>query len=157
MYKEAGANGVVMAEPLAGLLSPDLAEEFSARYVKKINEAVQSDDFLVIYHNCGNTTILTIDSILGTGSDAYHFGNAIDMAEMMKHMPADKIAMGNVDPAGVLRNGTPETVKQATKDIMGACCGYKNFVISSGCDIPPATPWENIDAFFEAVNEFYKK
>lgn len=40
---------------------------------------------------------------------------------------------------------------------MGACCGYKNFVISSGCDIPPATPWENIDAFFEAVNEFYKK
>ena len=69
-YKEAGANGVVMAEPLAGLLSPDLAEEFSARYVKKINEAVQSDDFLVIYHNCGNTTILTIDSILGTGSDA---------------------------------------------------------------------------------------
>ena len=156
-YKEAGANGVVMAEPLAGLLSPDLAEEFSSQYVKKINQAVQSDDFIVIYHNCGNTTILTIDSILGTGSDAYHFGNAIDMAEMMKHMPADKIAMGNVDPAGVLRNGTPETVKKATKEIMGACCGYKNFVISSGCDIPPATPWENIDAFFEAVNEFYKK
>ena len=113
-YKEAGANGVVMAEPLAGLLSPDLAEEFSSRYVKKINEAVKSDDFLVIYHNCGNTTILTIDSILSTGSDAYHFGNAIDMAEMMKHIPADTIAMGNVDPAGVLRNGTPETVKQAT-------------------------------------------
>ena len=131
-YKEAGANGVVMAEPLAGLLSPDLAEEFSSRYVKKINEAVKSDDFLVIYHNCGNTTILTIDSILSTGSDAYHFGNAIDMAEMMKHIPADTIAMGNVDPAGVLRNGTPETVKQATKDIMGACCGYGNFVISSG-------------------------
>ncbi|HIY96262.1 MAG TPA: uroporphyrinogen decarboxylase family protein [Candidatus Borkfalkia excrementigallinarum] len=155
-YKEAGANGVVMAEPLAGLLSPDLAEEFSSRYVKKINEAVKSDDFLVIYHNCGNTTILTIDSILSTGSDAYHFGNAIDMAEMMKHIPADTIAMGNVDPAGVLRNGTPETVKQATKDIMGACCGYGNFVISSGCDIPPATPWKNIDAFFEAVNEFYQ-
>ena len=37
----------------------------------------------------------------------------------MKHMPADKIAMGNVDPAGVLRNGTPETVKKATKEIMG--------------------------------------
>ena len=155
-YKEAGANGVVMAEPLAGLLSPDLAEEFSSRYVKKIDEAVKSDDCLVIYHNCGNTTILTIDSILSTGSDAYHFGNAIDMAEMMKHIPADTIAMGNVDPAGVLRNGTPETVKQATKDIMGACCGYGNFVISSGCDIPPATPWKNIDAFFEAVNEFYQ-
>lgn len=156
-YKEAGANGVVMAEPLAGLLSPELTEEFSSRYVKKINEAVQSDDFLVIYHNCGNTTILSIESILSANSDAYHFGNAIDMAEMMKHIPEGTIAMGNVDPAGILRNGTPESVKKATKAIMNACCEYKNFVISSGCDIPPATPWENIEAFFDAVNEFYNR
>lgn len=146
-----------MAEPLAGLLSPDLAEEFSARYVKKINDAVKDEDFIVIYHNCGNTAILTIDSILSTGADAYHFGNAIDMAEMMKHIPADTIAMGNVDPAGVLRNGTPETVEKATTEIMDACCKYKNFVISSGCDIPPATPWKNIDAFFDAVGKFYSK
>ena len=156
-YKAAGADGTVMAEPLAGLLSPDLAEEFSARYVKKINDAVKDEDFIVIYHNCGNTAILTIDSILSTGADAYHFGNAIDMAEMMKHIPADTIAMGNVDPAGVLRNGTPETVEKATTEIMDACCKYKNFVISSGCDIPPATPWKNIDAFFDAVGKFYSK
>ena len=157
VYKEAGADGIVMADPLAGLLSPDLAEEFSARYVKKINDAVKDEDFIVIYHNCGNTAILTIDSILSTGADAYHFGNAIDMAEMMKHIPADTIAMGNVDPAGVLRNGTPETVEKATTEIMDACCKYKNFVISSGCDIPPATPWKNIDAFFDAVAKFYSK
>ena len=31
-YKKVGANGIVMAEPLAGLLSPDLAQEFSADY-----------------------------------------------------------------------------------------------------------------------------
>ena len=29
-YKEAGANGVVMAEPAAGLLSPSICEEFSS-------------------------------------------------------------------------------------------------------------------------------
>lgn len=156
-YKAAGANGIVMAEPLAGLLSPELAETFSAQYVKKINDAVKSDDFIVIYHNCGNTVILTIDSILSTGSDAYHFGDAIDMAEMLRHIPENVIAMGNVAPAQVLRNGTVETVKQKTAEIMQACCGHKNFVISSGCDIPPATPWENIDAFFDAVQAFYGK
>ncbi len=156
-YKEAGADGIVMAEPLAGLLSPELAEEFSARYVKKINDAVKSDDFLVIYHNCGNTAILTIDSILSTGADAYHFGNAIDMEEMLGHIPADTVAMGNIDPAGVLRGGTPESVKAATSELLNRCGGHKNFVISSGCDIPPATPWENIGAFFEAVKEYYAK
>ena len=33
-YKAAGANGVVMAEPLTGMLSPNLAEEFSHPYVE---------------------------------------------------------------------------------------------------------------------------
>lgn len=154
-YKEAGANGVVMAEPLAGLLSPALAEEFSSDYVKKIVDAVQDENFIIVYHNCGNGTVRMIDSILETGCPAFHFGNAIDMAEMMPHIPADKIAMGNVDPAGTLRNGTIESIRKETKEIMEKCCGYPNFVISSGCDIPPMTSWENIDAFFETVAQYY--
>ena len=154
-YKSAGANGIVIAEPLAGLLSPDLTEEFSEPYVKRIVDAVQDDEFAVVYHNCGDCTIRQIDSILRTGALAYHFGNSIDMSEMMKHIPSDVLAMGNVDPAAQFRNGTPESIKAETKRIMGECCRYPNFVISSGCDIPPMSPWENIDAFFEAAAEFY--
>ena len=67
---------MVLAEPVAGLLSPALAEEFSGPYVKRIVDAVQDDSFLLIYHNCGGSTIQQIDSILATGSAAYHFGNA---------------------------------------------------------------------------------
>ena len=52
---------------------------------------------------------------------------------------------------------TPEKVREETLAIMDACCGYPNFLISSGCDIPPATPWENLDAFFAAVAEFYNR
>ena len=97
------------------------------------------------------------ESILSTGSAAYHFGNSIDMAAMMAKFPADVVVMGNVDPAGVLRQGNPELVRTATLDVMSKCCSYPNFLISSGCDIPPATPWENVDAFFAAVEEFYGK
>lgn len=154
-YKKAGANGVVIAEPLAGLLSPALAEEFSVPYMRQIVEAVQDDEFIVIYHNCGDYTIQQIDSILTIGAPMYHFGNAIDMAEMMKHIPADVLAAGNVDPAGQFRNGTVDSMKAETLSIMEKCCKYPNFVISSGCDIPPMSKWENIDAFFEAVVGFY--
>ena len=154
-YKKVGANGVVMAEPLAGMLSPALAEEFSEPYVKKIVDAIQDDEFILVYHNCGDNVGLMAESILRTGSGAYHFGNAVKMKDMLDKMPKDVVVMGNVDPAGQLRNGTPESVKKATKDIMAECCEYDNFVISSGCDIPPATPWANIDAFFDAVKEFY--
>lgn len=156
-YKATGANGVVMAEPLAGILSPALIEEFSTPYVRKIADAVQDDDFILIYHNCGNNTIILLDSILKTGASAFHFGNAIEMEEMVKKFPRDKIVMGNIDPASQFRNGTPESVRKATLELLEKCSGYSNFVISSGCDIPPLSKWENIDAFFAAVDEYYNK
>ncbi len=154
-YKRVGANGVVIAEPLAGLLSPSLAEEFSSDYMKKIVDAVQDDEFIVVYHNCGNSVVQQIDSILKIGAPVLHFGNAIDMADMMPLIPADVLAAGNVDPASQFRNGTVDSIKKETKDLMEKCCKYPNFVISSGCDIPPMSKWENIDAFFEAVKEYY--
>jgi len=154
-YKAAGANGVMMAEPLAGLLSPDLSEEFSCAYVKKIVDAVQTDDFAVVYHNCGNAVDRMIPEILSTGCMAYHFGNATDLRGILPQIPADVPCMGNIDPAGEFRNGTPESIRKATLDLMKDCTVYPNFVISSGCDIPPMSKWENIDAFFKAVDEFY--
>ncbi len=154
-YKEVGANGVVVAEPLAGLLSPALNDEFSVPYMKRIVDELQDDDFLIIYHNCGGGTIRMIDGILSIGAGAYHFGNAIDMTEMIKHIPDDTVVMGNIDPAGEFRNGTPESIRKATMDLLAACGEHKNFVISSGCDIPPLSSWDNIDAFFAAAKEYY--
>ena len=156
-YREAGADGIVMAEPVAGLLSPSLEEEFSAPYVKQIVDAVQNDNFIVIYHNCGDNVPKMLGSIFSTGAAAYHFGNAVDMEkDILQKVPSDVVVMGNVDPAGVLRLGTPESVRTATAELLQKCSPYPNFVLSSGCDIPPKTPWENLDAFFAAADDFYK-
>ena len=156
-YKAIGAHGVVIAEPAAGLLSPDFCGEFSSPYVKKIVDAVQDEEFIVIYHNCGDAVNRMVPQILETGAAAYHFGNAVSMEDMLRQMPGDVLTMGNVDPVSAIRNGTPEKVRQDTLAIMEACCKYPNFLISSGCDIPPAAPWEKIDAFFAAVEEFYNR
>ncbi len=154
-YKNAGANGIILAEPVSGLLSPILEEEFSSPYVKKIVDAVQDDSFILIYHNCGDNTPMMTKSIISTGSAAYHFGNSVSMKDMLEKFPKDIPVMGNVDPAAVLKNGTPGKVREETLRIMAECSKYENFIISSGCDIPPLTPWENIKAFFNAVEEFY--
>ena len=156
-FRAAGADGVVLAEPLAGLLSPDLAEEFSSAYVRRIVEEVQTDSFAVVYHNCGGGVPKMMDSIVATGAAAFHFGNAISMVDVMPLVPADRVAMGNVAPAEQLRNGTPDSVRAATIEVLETCAGYPNFVISTGCDVPPMAPLENIDAFFAAVDEFYAR
>lgn len=153
-FKDAGANGVVMAEPAAGLLSPSLIEEFSTPYVEKIRKAVEDDSFMVMYHNCGNVEPL-MEQIKSIDAQAYSFGNAIDIESALKVIPQDRIVIGNIDPAGVLRNGNPEMIREETLKLLERCAKYPNFVIASGCDIPPMTPFENVDAFLAAVEEFY--
>ena len=157
-YKATGAGGIMMAEPVSGLLSPTLEEEFSSPYVKRIVDAVQDESFSVIYHNCGDNVPKMLDSILSTGAAAYHFGNSVDMeSDIIAQVPESTFVMGNVDPAGILRMGTPEKVREATLALLGKCSKYPNFLLSSGCDIPPMTPWENIKAFFAAFEEYYGK
>ncbi len=156
-YKEAGANGVVIAEPLAGLMSPALAQEFAHPYVKQVIEAVQDDHFAVIYHNCGNNVPMMAKDIYALGAAGYHFGDAIRLADMLPDAPKDVLVMGNVSPSVQFRNGTPESIGEATRKVMEECSEYSNFLISSGCDIPPLSPWENIDAFFAAVKKVYSE
>ena len=153
-FKEAGAKGVVMAEPAAGLLSPDLAEEFSTPYVKKIFEAVNSEDFVLCYHNCGGAATKMGEQFATLPADIYHFGNAVEMKELLELLPADRLVMGNLDPL-IIANGTPAEVRDELNKIHAAYGSYPNFMLSSGCDIPPQAKWENIDAYFEAVQEIY--
>lgn len=152
-FKEAGTNGIIIAEPASGLLSSDNCTEFSSNYVKRIVDAVQDDYFTVILHNCENTKNL-VPSLLSTGSAGLHFGNAVDMRDIMPHMPWGKIAFGNIDPAGTFKNGTLEEMKGKTWELLENTANYKNFVLSSGCDVPPGTPTENIEAFYDTLSIF---
>ena len=64
----------------------------------------------------------------------------------------DKVALwGKLDPVSVVRNGTPEMVKQATADAVAAVAahGRKRFVLSSGCTLAPDTPPQNLSAMVE--------
>ena len=154
--KLTGANGVLMAEPAAGLLSNEDCKTFSSAYVKYIVNKVQDEHFIVILHNCGNTGHCT-EAMVETGAAAYHFGNKCRMEEVIKEVPPTALAMGNLDPVSLFKDGTPAQMREATLDLLEKMREHPNFVLSSGCDTPPHTPIENINAFFEALNEWNKE
>ena len=62
-YRDAGANGVVIAGALGRPAVPGAGAGIFRGLLQQIVDAVQREDFVVIYHNCGNTTIQTLDSI----------------------------------------------------------------------------------------------
>ena len=148
--KATGANGVMMAEPAAGLMSNDDCKQFSSQYVRRIVNRVQDDDFIVVLHNCGNTGHCT-EAMVATGAAAYHFGNKCRMEEVIRDVPPTALAMGNIDPVSVFKDGTPDEMRHAVADLLEKMKAYPNFVLSSGCDTPPHTPMANVNAFFEAL------
>ena len=151
-FMEAGVDGVVLAEPLAGLLSPDLFTEFSVPYVTHIIKAVQTEKFAVIYHNCGSAVPHLTDGIFSQGATAYHFGNAVDMRDILDKAPETCLCMGNIDPAGEFTQGTADSMKAAVLSLMESCGKNRNFLPSSGCDIPPKASWDNIHTFFDTLS-----
>lgn len=153
--KATGVDGVVMAEPAAGLMSDDDCKRFSSDYIGYIVRQVQDDSFSIILHNCGNTGHCT-KAMVATGAAAYHFGNKCDMRQVIKDVPPTALAMGNIDPVSVFKEGTPEQMYETTTRLLQDMKQYPNFVLSSGCDTPPHTPMENIDAFFKALDDFDK-
>jgi uroporphyrinogen decarboxylase len=155
-FKETGVNGIIMAEPAPGLLSPEQANEFSYEYVKKIVDAVQDDYFMVMFHNCGNTEN-HVKYMVETGAMSYHFGNAVDMYKIMPQIPWGKLAFGNLDPASLIKNGTKEEISKETWELLLKTANYKSFVLSSGCDIPPGTPTDNIDTIFNTCMSFNRR
>lgn len=151
--KKTGINGIIIAEPAAGLLDESLCDQFSSAYVKKLIEAFQDDRFFMFLHNCGNTGHVT-RSMLSTGAQGLHFGNRMDMRQVFKEVPENIVVSGNLDPVGVFKMSTPAQIKDLTLELLDTAKEHSNFVISSGCDIPPGVPAANIRAFYEGLAEF---
>lgn len=154
--KRTGTAGVIIAEPAAGLLSYEDCMTFSTYFIRQIVEAVQDDNFAVILHNCGNTGHTT-QAMIESNAHGLHFGNKINMLDVLKESPSDIVIMGNLDPVGVFKQGTEHDVLIETRNLLEETKSFKNFVISSGCDLPPHVAQENLLAFFGAVRAFNER
>ncbi len=156
LYKEKGANGIFVAEPTAGILSPEMLDEFSNVYVKKLVEAVQDEYFYLILHDCGKVEA-SARTMYDTGCKGFHFGNGVDMNKILPQIPADVLVFGNIDPSSCFFTGTEEEIYKATYQLLEDMRPYPHFVLSSGCDLAPSVTNENIQAYYKACRDFNEK
>jgi len=155
-FRETGAWGVLVAEAAAGKLPPEGLARFSAPFVKRIVKAVETTDFAVIVHNC-HASNEHLEAMLESGAGLYHVGPGLDVAGALARVPPEVILCGNVDAVSIFQKGQAQVAAEVTRALLEATRPYKNFVISSGCDIPPGSPLANLNAFFRAVGEFNKQ
>lgn len=151
--KETGVDGVIMADPVAGLISNEDCDNYSSPYIRRIAEEIQDDNFLLVLHNCGNGGHCT-EAMIHSGAGALHFGNKIDMLKALEDSPNDMLVMGNLDPVGLFQQASTDKMYEATLHLLKKTAAYPNFVLSSGCDVPPHIPTTNIEAFYRALKDY---
>jgi uroporphyrinogen decarboxylase len=154
-FRETGAWGILVAEGASGRLAPEGLARFSTPFVKRILKAIETHDFAVVLHNC-RASNAHLDAILDSGASVLHLGAHVDLAAALARVPPATTLIGNIDAFKLFQKGSPQAVGDATRALLEATRPYRNFAISSGCEIPPGSPLANLNAFFRAVSEFNK-
>ncbi len=143
---EAGADLICVLEPTAMFLSPTAFRTFSGAYISRLFNALNA---MTLLHICGNTAHL-VAAMCETGAQGLSLDASMDFQATAARVPEDVVLVGNVDPVEVMTYGSPDGVRAAVERLLARMAPYPNFILSTGCDLPPETPLENIRALMDA-------
>lgn len=145
----AGADMIAILEPTGVILSPDQFRQFSGKYVKRILDGL---DTMGILHICGDSNHI-IPYMCETGAQGLSLDSDVDLPKAIELLPEDVVMIGNLDPVACVAQSTAEEVREASLQLLESMSKYPNFIFSTGCDLPPETPLENIRAMIEACRQ----
>lgn len=140
--EKAGADYISIAEPSTIMLSP---KQFEAMIVPRLQRIYKSMTCWKGMHICGDTKKI-LDLMLETGTEAVSFDQIMDLGEIRKKIPNDRVVIGNLDPIQVLGKGSYDQVEKATRELLEQMKGDDRFVLAYGCTCLNDTPWSNFSA-----------
>ena len=141
---KAGADMIGIGDAVASLIAPDMYKEFVLPLEQKLIAAVHEAGAAVKLHICGNIKN-HISYMAQSGADIIDVDWMVPLAKARELIGPEVTLCGNFNPAGVLFEGSPQDLADAARQCLKAG-GYK-FILMPGCEVPPATPEQNIRAF----------
>lgn len=156
MLISAGAELICILEPTAVMLGPEQFEKYSASYVKHINESFEYSGISTVYYTCGNTMHL-IDKMVLSGVDGISLDSKeveVSLKVVAEKVDGQVVVIGNINPSATILHGKPDQVKEEVNELLDEMESYPNFILSTGCDLPQETPYENIKAFMDAGRNY---
>jgi len=143
---DAGADLIGIGDAAASLVGPKFYERFILPREVKMVAAIHAMGARVRLHICGNTRRL-LTGMGSTGSDIVDLDYPSPVRMGREAMGEGQVLLGNIEPAGVLRNGTPTDVTAA----IAACHAEagRAFIVGAGCEVCRDTPEANLQALCE--------
>ena len=147
---EAGARIIGVGDAIASLASPRHYAEFNLPYITQLIAGLRKAGAVVKYHACGRTTAL-LPLFAQVGADILNLDSLIDLAEARRIVGDAQVLKGNIDPAGIMLQGTPDDVRTAARRCIADAGRNGRFILSPGCELPRDTPYANLDALIETA------
>jgi uroporphyrinogen decarboxylase len=150
-------HAITFGDSVAGLISRNDFVKFAFLSEKEVVRRLQAAlDVPVFLHICGRASHI-LDYMAETGADVLELDHFNNFAEVKRQLGSTVCLEGNLDPPGVLLQGSPELVREKSAELIRVAGSGGGLILSPGCEVPPETPPANIRAMVDASIDFMSR
>lgn len=149
----AGADIVLLSDPISSgsTISKKQWESWGLPYLHRLVGLIKRSGVKTLLHICGNTED-RLESMADTGVDCLSLDEAVDFEKARKILGPSYCLMGNINTS-LMAIGNPESVEEATKEVIAKAGKHGHLLVSGGCDLSANVPPENMRAMVKAAKE----
>ena len=145
---EAGADTIGIGDAAASQVSAEIYERLVLPREQRLVRGLKEMGAKVRLHICGDITHL-LPGIASLGIDVLDVDHMVDLQTVRSIVGRKTTIGGNLDPVSAVMQSNPEAIRQAVLDCYAQA--GNPFMVNAGCEIPSATPVENLHALCEPV------
>jgi len=141
------------------ITSPAFYREWDLPALAAVGEVARRCGVSLHLHQHGRVGVL-MEDLIGAGVSIVcpllppPQGDVKDLAEVKRRFGSRIALKGNIDPFGVLLQGTPEQVEEEVKACIAAGAAGGGFVLGTADSTLPGTPFDNLRAFVAAGRKY---
>jgi uroporphyrinogen decarboxylase len=151
-YIEAGMDVIAVVDPVISQISPRHFKKFMSAPFSELFSAIREQGALSSFFVCGDAT-KNIEGMCQTGPDCIAVDENIQMLPAKEITDRYNIVLeGNIPLTSRMLLGTQQDNMQYVLDLLDTL-DHHNLIISPGCDMPYATPVDNVIGAAEALRD----
>jgi MtaA/CmuA family methyltransferase len=139
----AGADTIGIGDAVASQVSPAVYERHILPRERRLVSGIKAMGAKVRMHICGNITHL-LPGLASLGLDIIDVDHMVRLSHVREALGRNIAIGGNLDPVADILRGTPALIRAKLERCYREA--GNPFMVNAGCEIPSATPTQNLQA-----------
>ena len=153
MYIDAGMDVIAVVDPLVSQISPKMIKKLLSESFTAVFDYIRSRGAYSSFFVCGNAT-KQIEVMCEMGPDGISIDENVNMPKAKEITDKFNITLGgNIPLTTTMLFGNQQDNMKCAVDMLDSMPVKKNYILAPGCDMPYATPVENVIGIAQAAQE----